>query len=150
MNIYYSNDCIEFFKKIPILISVKKEINSLFRIPIHTIFHLILGVFYMEKNMQVFKCEFDLPNGKINHNVHADWDDQGNLHFCEHDLGEGVKEFWGTDEYEYFMMIHQKDVAKFVLCCLWKGFTFEERLSVSELRKLCDEYDIEYETDNWM
>ena len=48
------------------------------------------------------------------------------------------------------MMIHQKDVAKFVLCCLWKGFTFEERLSVSELRKLCDEYDINYETDNWM
>ena len=70
--------------------------------------------------------------------------------FVYHDLGEGVKEFWGTDEYEYFMMIHQKDVAKFVLCCLWKGFTFEERLSVSELRKLCDEYDINYETDNWM
>ena len=52
--------------------------------------------------MQVFKCEINNPNGKINHNVHCDWDDQGNLHFCEHDLGEGVKEFWGTDEYEYF------------------------------------------------
>ena len=66
--------------------------------------------------MQVFKCEINKPNGKINHNVHCDWDDQGNLHFCEHDLGEGVKEIWGTDEYEYFMMIHQKDVAKFILC----------------------------------
>ena len=31
--------------------------------------------------MQVFKCEYNLPQGKINHNVHADWDDQGNLHF---------------------------------------------------------------------
>ena len=99
--------------------------------------------------MQVFKCEYNLPQGKINHNVHVDWDDQGNLHFCEHDLGDGVKEFWGTDEYEYFMMIHQKDVAKFVLCSLWKGFTFEERLTVKNLRELCDEYEIEYSTDNW-
>ena len=69
--------------------------------------------------MQVFKCEINNPNGKINHNVHCDWDDQGNLHFCEHDLGEGVRDFWGTDEYEYFMMIHQKDVAKFILCSFW-------------------------------
>ena len=99
--------------------------------------------------MQVFKCEIDNPNGKINHNVHCDWDDQGNLHFCEHDLGEGVKEFWGTDEYEYFMMIHQKDVAKFVLCSFWKGFTFEERFTVKNLRELCDEYKIEYSTDFW-
>ena len=99
--------------------------------------------------MQVFKCEFNHPSGKINHNVHCDWDDQGNLHFCEHDLGKGVKEFWGTDEYEYFMMIPQKDVAKFILCSFWKGFTFEERFTVAELRKLCDEYEIKYSTDNW-
>ena len=43
--------------------------------------------------MQVFKCEINNPSGKINHNVHCDWDDQGNLHFCEHDLGDGVKNF---------------------------------------------------------
>tara|TARA_A100000164_G_scaffold319217_1_gene300656 strand:+ start:234 stop:548 length:315 start_codon:yes stop_codon:yes gene_type:complete len=103
----------------------------------------------MEKNMQVFKCEFNFPQGKVNHNVHVDWDDKGNLHFCEHDLGEGVQEFWGTDEYEYFMMIHQKDVAKFILCSFWKGFTFEERFTVKDLRELCDEYEIEYSTDNW-
>ena len=30
--------------------------------------------------MQVFKCEYELPQGKINHNVHVDWDDKGNLH----------------------------------------------------------------------
>tara|TARA_B100001741_G_C16025014_1_gene357201 strand:+ start:174 stop:476 length:303 start_codon:yes stop_codon:yes gene_type:complete len=100
--------------------------------------------------MQVFNCEYELPQGKINHNVHVDWDDKGNLHFAEYDLGDGVKEFWGTDEYEYFMMIHQKHVAKFILCCFWKGFTFEERFTVAELRNLCDEYNIEYSTDNWL
>ena len=103
----------------------------------------------MEKKMQVFKCEIKNPNGKINHNVHCNWDDQGNLHFYEHDLGKGVKEFWGTDEYEYFMMIHQKDVAKFILYSFWKGFTFEERFTVGDLRKLCDEHKIEYSTDFW-
>ena len=106
-------------------------------------------MFNMEKNMQVFKCEYELPQGKINHNVHVDWDDKGNLHFTEQDLGDGVKQFWGTDEYEYFMMIHQKHVAKFILCCFWKGFIFEERFTVADLRKLCDKYQIEYATDNW-
>ena len=106
-------------------------------------------MFLMEKNMQVFKCEYDLPLGKINHNVHVDWDDKGNLHFAEHDLGDGVKQVWGADEYEYFMMIHQKHVAKFILCCFWKGFTFEERFTVADLRELCDQYEIEYDTDNW-
>ena len=48
-------------------------------------------MFFTEKNMQVFKCEYELPQGKINHNVHVDWDDKGNLHFTEHDLGNGVK-----------------------------------------------------------
>ena len=32
----------------------------------------------------------------------------------------------------------------------WKGFTFEERFTVKELRELCDEYEIEYQTDFWM
>lgn len=141
---------IEKHKNASIYISVKKEINSLFQIPLLTLTHLILGAFFMEKNMQIFKCEINNLNGKINHNVHCDWDNQGNLHFCEQDLGEGVKEFWGTDEYEYFMMIPQKNVAKFILCSFWKGFTFEERFTVKNLRELCDEYEIEYQTDFWM
>ena len=130
--------------------SVALEITSLFHFPCMHLLHLIPGVNFLEKNMQVFKCEYELPQGKINHNVHVDWDEKGNLHFTEHDLGDCVKEFWGTDEYEYFMMIHQKHVAKFILCCFWKGFTFEERFTVAELRNLCDEYNIEYSTDNWL
>ena len=97
----------------------------------------------MEENMQVFKCNL----GKINHNVHCDFDNQGNLHFCEHDLGEGVEEFWGTDEYEYFMTVHQKHVAKFIICCFWKAFNFEEKFTVEDLRNLCDEFKVEYSTD---
>ena len=104
----------------------------------------------MEKNMHIFEYEFNTPDGVINHNVHVDWDDKGNLHFCEQDLGDGVKGFWGTDKYEYFFTVLHMDVMKFIQYCFWKGFTFEERFSVAELRKLCDEYEIKYETDNWI
>ena len=47
------------------------------------------------------------------------------------------------------MLIPQKDVAKFILCSVWKGFTFEERFTVKDPRDLCDEYEIEYSTDFW-
>ena len=47
--------------------------------------------------MQIFKCEYDLPKGKINHNVHADWDDKGNLHFTEHDLGAEIHKISATN-----------------------------------------------------
>jgi hypothetical protein len=55
----------------------------------------IQGMYFMEKIMKVFDSEFETQDGKINHSVHVDWDDKGNLHFMEHDLGEGVKGFWG-------------------------------------------------------
>ena len=107
-------------------------------------------MYFMEKDMQIFTSEIEQPEAMINHAVHADWDDKGNLHFIEQDTGEGVKLFWGRDKYEYFFMIHQKDVAKFLLYCLWKGFTFEERMTVAVLRDMCDELEIKYDTDYWM
>ncbi len=100
--------------------------------------------------MQIFTSELDQPGGKINHYVHADWDDKGNLHFVEQDIGDGVKQFWGTDKYEYFFMIHHHEVTKFLLYCLWKGFTFKERMTVATLRDMCDELEIKYDTDCWM
>jgi hypothetical protein len=46
-------------------------------------------------------------------------------------------------------MVHQKDVARFILYAFWKGFSFKDRLNVGELRDMCDEFKIEYSTDNW-
>tara|TARA_Y200000002_G_scaffold60126_1_gene45473 strand:- start:153 stop:494 length:342 start_codon:yes stop_codon:yes gene_type:complete len=106
-------------------------------------------IYYGGNSMNVFTCDIDSNEGKINHKVFVDWDDKGNLHFCEHDLGDGVASFWGANEYEYFFMVHQKDVAKFILLCFWKGFTFEERFSVADLKELCEEHDIKYDTDSW-
>ena len=105
-------------KKSPNINKCKERNIFLFQIPLLTFTYLIPGMLLMEKNMQVFKCEYDLPQGKINHNVHVDWDDKGNLHITEQDLGDGVKQIWGTDEYEYFMMIHQKHVKIYSMLLL--------------------------------
>ena len=107
-------------------------------------------MYFMEKNMQIFTSELDQPGGKINHYVHADWDDKGNLHFVEQDIGDGVKQFWGTDKYEYFFTVLHTDVMKFIQYCFWKGFTFQEKMTVGILRDMCDELEIKYETDCWM
>jgi hypothetical protein len=103
----------------------------------------------MEINMKIYEYNFETANGDIHHQVHVDWDSKGNLHFAEIDEGEGVKEWWNRDKYEYFFMVEQKDVAKFFLYCLWKGFTLEGRLTVADLKDMCDEVDIKYQTDFW-
>ena len=103
----------------------------------------------MENNMKIFECNFNTANGDIHHNVHADWDDKGNLNFAEIDKDKGVEAIWNSDKYEFFFTVNADDVPKFVLCALWKGFTFDERLTVAELRELCDMYEIKYQTDFW-
>jgi hypothetical protein len=104
----------------------------------------------MEKNMQIFTSELNPAGATINHNVQCDWDDKGNLHFVEQDTGEGVKQIWRTDKYEYFFTVINTDVMKFIQYCFWKGFTFQERMTVKILRDMCDELEIKYETDYWM
>ena len=100
--------------------------------------------------MQIFTRLLNPAGATINHNVHCDWDDKGNLHFVEQDTREGVKQIWGTDKYEYFFTVINTDVMKFIQSCFWKGFTFEERMTVGILRDMCDELEIKYETDYWM
>jgi hypothetical protein len=97
--------------------------------------------------MQIFGCQFDLPEGKVSHNVFADWDDKTNLHFVEQIEGEGLKGPDGPEGYESYFMIHSEDVAKFVLYALWKGFTYENRLDVEQLKNMCNELEISYETE---
>ena len=96
--------------------------------------------------MQIFGCQFDLPEGKVSHNVFADWDDKTNLYFVEQIEGEGLKGSGGENGYESYLMIHNEDVAKFVLYSLWKGFTFEDRLDIEQLKAMCNELPISYET----
>lgn len=106
-------------------------------------------VFYGE-NMQIFKNVSKTPNGgEIDHSVSASFDDDGNLNFDEHDMGEGVKEFWGRDEYEYFFSIPQKEVARFVIGSFLTSFNLDKKVTVGDLKTMCDELKIKYQTNYW-
>ena len=51
--------------------------------------------------MKIFECNINTTNGEIHHNVHADWDDKGNLNL-QIDKGKGVEAIWNNDWHEYF------------------------------------------------
>ena len=99
--------------------------------------------------MKVFDSEFETRDGKIYHSVHVDWDDKGNLHFMEHDLGEGVKGFWGEDEYEYFFTIPEKEVARFTIGSFLTSFNLGQKVTVGDLKTMCDEMKIKYLVNSW-
>ena len=100
--------------------------------------------------MQIFNTVINTPDGDINHSVDASFDSDGNLHFTEHDMGDGVSGFWGRDEYEYFLNIPQKEMAKFVMGSFIVSFNASKNISVADLRDMCDELQIKYSTDFWM
>ena len=106
-------------------------------------------VFYGE-NMQIFTNISTTPKGgEINHAVNASFDDSGNLNFTEHDMGEGVAEFWGRDEYEYFFTIPKHEVAKFTIGSLLTSFNLPQKLTVGDLKTMCDEMKIKYSINSW-
>ena len=106
-------------------------------------------MFYGE-NMQIFKNISNTPKGgEINHSVNATFDDDGNLNFTEHDMGEGVKEFWGRDEYEYFFTIPEKEVARFTIGSFLTSFNLAQKVTVGDLKTMCDEMKIKYLVNSW-
>jgi len=100
--------------------------------------------------MQIYQQISTAPKGgEIDHSVSVSFDDDGNLNFTEHDMGEGVKEFWGRDEYEYFFSVPQKEVAKFIIGSFLTSFNLVTKLTVGDLKTMCDEMKIQYQTNYW-
>ena len=100
--------------------------------------------------MQIFKNISTTPKGgKINHSVNAKFDEHGNLNFTEHDMGDGVTEFWGRDEYEYFLMIPEKEVARFTIGSFLTSFNLGQKVTVGDLKTMCDEMKIKYLVNSW-
>ena len=89
----------------PIIISVSKEIDSLFRLQILTLLHPIPGVYFMEKTMEIFR-EDGIEFTSIRTNFGAD----GTLSINGQDMGPMVEQFWGDDDYEYFLSIPKKSI----------------------------------------
>lgn len=130
-----------------IIDSVIKEIDSLFQIILPTQIYLILGIPFMEKIMkQIYREE--LPCGS--YSVYGEYGINGDLVLSDFHYGSDVEEFWGNDEYEYYLIIDKDDVPMFVLESLSKGFNSDERFTITNLKKMCDEKEIKYTTTSYV
>ncbi len=95
---------------------------------------------------QIYRRKF--PHGS--HTVYCQYGGMGDLTLSSFHYGSDVKDFWGNDEYEYYFTILKKDVAKFFINCLKKGFNSDERFTLKKLKHMCDKLNIEYRTNTWV
>ena len=86
--------------------------------------------------MQIFKNISTTPKGrKINDSVNAGFNEDGDLNFTEHDMSDGVTEFWGRDEYEYCFTISEKEVARFTIGSFLTSFNLDQKVTVGDLKQ---------------
>jgi len=95
---------------------------------------------------QIYRKQF--PRGS--HSVYGEYGVDGGLILSSYHYGSDVEDFWGNDEYEYYLTIDKNDVPKFILESLAKGFNSEEKFSIHGLQKMCDEKRIKYTTSSWV
>jgi hypothetical protein len=101
----------------------------------------------MEKNMeQIYREEY--PHGS--YSVYGECGVNGDLVLSSFHYGSDVEEFWGNDEYEYYLIIDKDNVHRFVLEILSKGFNSEEKLTFNDLKDICDEKGVKYSTTSWV
>ena len=95
---------------------------------------------------QIYRKQF--PHGS--HTIYGQYDNHGNITISSFHYGSDVEDFWGNDEYEYYLTISKNEVPKFVLGCLAAGFNSEQRFSLHELQNMCDGKGIKYSTTSWV
>lgn len=99
----------------------------------------------MEKNMEIYR-----EDGKNFRSIRADFKDDGRLVLSGQDMGPITKEFWGKDEYEYFMIVPKESVEIFTLNLLKHVSNNDKKVDWMDLRNILEENKIDYHFDYWM
>ena len=81
--------------------------------------------------------------------IEAEFDDKGNLKISGQDIDEGMKSWFGSDEFEYFLTIPKDEVENFTLEVLKKTFNQTKPLGYYDLRDICKDKDIKHYHDWW-
>ena len=84
------------------------------------------------------------PDGS--HTVYANYCDNGNLTLSDYQYGGSIETFWNNDEVEYYLTIPKGEMPKFIVELLAKVFNAEEKLSVHQLKDMCETKGIKYST----
>jgi hypothetical protein len=75
--------------------------------------------------------------------------DDGSIRMDGADWGPTAEQFWGSDEYEFWVTVPSHAVAKLAFVLLQDKFTGRAE-AVSEFRDFCKQHDVEHSFDNWV
>ena len=95
---------------------------------------------------QIYRKEF--LHGS--YSVYGEYGVNGDLVLSSFHYGSDVEEFWGNDEYEYYLIIEKDNIPKFLLEILTQAFNSEKKLTFNDLKDACDEKGIKYSTTTWV
>lgn len=103
----------------------------------------------MAPSTELYRREWTTDEGQEITVVSARFTEDGSLRIDGWDMGSTVEEFWGDDDYEYWLVIPPGEIPKLSVELLRYAFNAENALRFSELRKLCEEAGIEVKFGNW-
>ena len=72
----------------------------------------------------------------------------GGLTLLGHDMGPTVEQFWGDDDYEFWVEIKPHAMQRLAFALLRDRYTGRKH-AVSEFREFCEQNAIEHVFDNW-
>lgn len=89
---------------------------------------------------------YDNRWGENEHNVlEVIIDDEGNLNLEGYDIGDFVKEYWGDDDYEYFILVKKENLSTILLWLIKERFK-----NSSDFMNWLKEKQIPYEFGSWV
>lgn len=100
--------------------------------------------------MEIYRKEWETSKGEELATIDAEFLKDGTLRISGADFGPAVEEWWGDDDYEYWMEIAPEDSKKLFLSILREAFNADLRLTFTGLRKFCEANGINPKFDSWV
>lgn len=88
-------------------------------------------------------------DGKEFRSIRLSTDSDGAIRLECQDTGPIVRESWGEDEYEFWVTVPNRALAKLAFALLREKYMGQDG-SVDELRLFCEKERIEHEFRNWV
>ena len=100
-----------------------------------------------EQNSEANGIQLFVQDGKEFRSVRLYLTD-GGLQLLGHDMGPKVEQFWGDDDYEFWVEIKPHAMRRLAFALLRDRYAGRKD-AVSEFREFCEQNAIEHEFGNW-
>ena len=88
-------------------------------------------------------------DGEAFSSIRAVFDANGNLKIDGQDMGPLVEQFFGDDDFEYYLTIPKEELKNFTLEVLKKTFNQTKPLGFYDLKDMCKDAGIKHCYDWW-